>query len=253
MAPNESTEEFWSRPDLVAAYQEAGAALPYEVDAVTIATDAARRSGPIDSVHVLGVGGGRELGAIRQITGARSLHAWDISGPMVQACQEHVAAAGWPDVKVGQAAIEDLERPGGTPADVVVALGAVLGYGTDHAARRRTVAAIAALLRPGGGFAAVVQQRNGRPDWAVYFAVRSVLQHTPWVNDGDGNRRSRHGSGSVLFHHYGAGELAELVQEAGFVDVEVSSLRSWARRRGVRLPFRSPNPLILTATAAADR
>ncbi len=249
MVEHESAEEFWSRPDLVAAYQDAGTALAYEVDAVTAATDAARRCGPIDSVHVLGVGGGRELGAIRQITGARTVHAWDISEPMVQACREHVVDSGWDDVVVGQAAIDELERPGGVPADVVIALGAVLGYGTDPPARRRTLAAIAALLRPGGGFTAVVQQRNGRPDWALYFAARSLLERTPWGSDGDGNRRSRHGSGSVLFHHYRAQELVDLVEAAGFTDVRVTSLRTWARSRDAHLPWRSPNPLILTAVA----
>jgi hypothetical protein len=169
---------------------------------------------------------------------------------MVQACREHVRAAGWDDVVVGRAAIEELQRPDGEAADVVVALGAVLGYATGAAARHRTMEVVAGLLRPGGALTAVVQQRHGRPDWALYFAVRSLLEHTPLLHDGVGNRRSRHGDGSVLFHHYDAEELSRLATGAGFDDVHVSSLRQWARERGARLPRRSPNPLILHAVAA---
>jgi SAM-dependent methyltransferase len=246
----ESAEEFWSRPDLVAAYREAGSALAYEVDAVQAATDAARRSGPVDAVHVLGVGGGRELGEIRRVTGARMIHAWDISEPMVQTCREHVRVNGWDDVVVGRAAIDELQRPDGEAADVVVALGAVLGYATDAAAREQAMAVIAGLLRPGGALTAVVQQRHGRPDWSLYFAARSLLERTPLLHDGQGNRRSRHGDGSVLFHHYDAPELSRLAAGAGFDDVRVTSLRSWARDHGARLPRRSPNPLILHAVAA---
>lgn len=253
MARLEPSETFWSRPELVAAYQDIGGALQYEIDAVAASAEAARRTGPVDSVHVLGVGGGRELGAIRAITNARVIHAWDISEPMVQACRQHVTRSGWQDVIVNTSSIEDLERPGGESADLVVALGAVLGYSTDESQRCRSVGRISSLLRDGGAFAGVVQQRNGRPDWALYFAARSLLERTPWCNHGIGNRRSRHGSGSVLFHHYTPAELIDLFAREGFTDVQVGSLRAWARQREATVPLRSPNPLVLTATKVADR
>lgn len=250
MGEPETAEDFWSRDELVRAYRDAGEALLYEEHAIADAATRARRSGDLHDVHVLGVGGGRELGAIRTLTAASHVYAWDISQPMVDACRAHVRSQEWPDVEVGRCAVADLARPDGVAADVVIALGAVLGYGTTPEERRRSCSVLAALLRPGGALAAVVQQRHGRPDWSLYFALRAVRERTPWRGDGDGNRRSRHGDSSVLFHHFGAEELEDLLRSAGFTEVDVRSLRSWGRANGVRIPLRSPNPLIVTATVA---
>lgn len=241
------TQQFWSNDELVAAYT-VGTALDYEIDAVRSATAAARRTGEVRTVHVLGVGAGRELAAVRAETGAELVHAWDISEPMVGACRERVAAEGWSDVRVGRAAVDELAPPDGVRADVVVALGAVLGYGTRPDTRRRSLDTVAGLLRPGGTLVAVVQQRNGRLDWAIYFAVRDLWRAASGSRRSTGNRRSRHGASSVEFHHYTVNELEQLLSASGFAAVEISSLRAWARARGNPLPRRSPNPLIVLAT-----
>lgn len=249
MTGAESTEEFWSRPELVDAYLQEDTALPYEVDAIDTAVRLARRTGPVETVHVMGVGAGRELGAVRASSEATAVYAWDISAPMVRACGEHAHARGWFDVHVGQRAVADVRPTDTAAADVVVALGAVLGYDTTPESRRRTARALADLSRPGAGLAAVVQQRYGRPDWGFYFAVRSAAGLMTARSASIGNRHSRHGSASVAFHHFTSRELNSLLTDAGFVDVSVTSLRSWARATGASVPLRSPNPLIVTATA----
>jgi SAM-dependent methyltransferase len=245
----ESPEAFWSRPELVRAYDVAGDALPYEVDLIGTAATVAGRSGPVDTVDVLGVGTGRELSAVRTATHASLVRAWDISSPMVEACRARVQAEQWTDVVVEQAEVTTLRPQDGRHADLVVALGAVLGYGITAEDRRRAVDAIAGVLRPGGTLAAVVQQRNGRPDWAAYFAVLGVVRHAPWSDLGPGNRHSRHGDGAVVFHHYRPQEVRSLLERAGFGEVDVTSLKAWGRRTGSRIPATSPNPLLVTATS----
>jgi hypothetical protein len=249
MAEQESTERFWSRPELVRAYTDAGEALDYEVDAVLAATARATASGPLGLVHVVGVGAGRELAAIRRCTGDARIHAWDISEPMAEACRQHVHHEGLSGITVHHGAIDQIPERVTDPADVIIALGAVLGYGTTPEGRRRDLRALRSSCRTGAGVAAVVQQRNGRPDWSLYFAVTSVMERARLRTRGGGNRASRHGSATVLFHHFGRRELTSALGEGAFAEIEVRSLRQWARARGSRPPLRSPNPLIAVASA----
>ena len=246
----ETPESFWSQPDLVASYSRPGGALDYERDAVEDAVARARRTGPVRTVHVLGIGAGRELPAIRELVGSAKIVGWDISAPMVEACRSLVEREGIDDVELHQGDLLDVARVGDEPADVLIALGAVLGYLSDPPDREAATDALRRLARTGAGLAAVVQQRAGRPDWATWFALRSVAQVITRRGPGHGNRRSWHADQSTRFHHYTRRELAQLTARHSFTDVEIRSLRQWARGRSDRLPLRSPNPLILNATAS---
>lgn len=249
MAERESTERFWSRPELVRAYTDTGGALDYEVDAVIAAVARAAASGPLDLVHVVGVGAGRELAAIRQRTGDARIHAWDISEPMAESCREHVRHEGLTDITVHHGAIDQVPERVTEPADLVIALGAVLGYGTTPEQRRRDLRALRSSCRAGAGLAAVVQQRHGRPDWSMYFSLAELLERTPLRSRGAGNRSSRHGRAAVLFHHFSRRELAHELERADFAQIDITSLRQWGRPSGRRPPLRSPNPLIAVASA----
>jgi len=93
----------------------------------------------------------------------------------------------------------------------------------------------------------VVHQRNGRPDWATFFALRALAARVGLTDGRAGDRRIRHDSRTMLFHHYTPAELRRLLGAGGFDDVRVRSLRSWARASGHRIPWRSPNPLLVVA------
>jgi hypothetical protein len=67
---------------------------------------------------------------------------------------------------------------------------------------------------------------------------------------GAGNRPSRHGDATVLFHHFTRRELTASLERASFSDLDVRSLRQWAKQHRLRLPRTSPNPLIAVATSS---
>lgn len=243
-----SNEQYWNRPDLVALYRDLDGALDYEADAIRDAAGRASSTGPVRSVHVVGVGVGRELEDIRRITGG-VIHAWDMSAPMVDACSRRIDQAGWNDVTVRQATIQQLPELLAEPADLVVGLSAVLCYDADPDGRRQNLRALRSMCRTGAGIAVVVQQRHGRPGWAAYFATLAMLERAHLRHRGVGNRPSRYGEAAVLLHHYGRAELGELMDDARFTDHRIESLRDWAEPDRRRVPRRSPNPLIATATA----
>ena len=95
--------------------------------------------------------------------------------------------------------------------------------------------------------AIVVQQRNGRPDWATWFALRGLAARLGAATGEPGDRVNGHGEATLLVHHYGRAELRRMFQDAGFEHIAVESLRSWGRRAGEPVPLRSPNPLLMTA------
>jgi ubiquinone/menaquinone biosynthesis C-methylase UbiE len=202
----------------------------------------------VDRVTVHGVGAGRELSGIRSVVHPARILAFDLSQPMVDACRRHIERHGWDDVTAERAAIDDAPVPDGS-VDLVIALGAVLGYGRTTTERAAMVADLRRQCRQGAGLAVVVQQRYGRPDWSVYFTVSSLLTALSLRSVGSGNRVSRHGDAGTVFHHYSASELTGLLRDEGFDDVRAEPLRQWARRNGQRVPLRSPNPLLVTATA----
>jgi len=246
MAGDGDTEEFWSQQSQVVAFPGTAESLPYETSLIEDAAAVARRSGPVDDVHVIGVGTGRELGGTRRLLPSAHLHAWDVSGPMVEACRELVAQQGWGDVVVDQADVVELTAAAG-PADLAILVNAVLCYVNTQERRVAAVSALHSVLRPGGALAIVVHQRNGRPDWAGYFALRALAVRFGLADGQAGDRRIRHDSRTMLFHHYTPGELRRLLAAGGFDEVHVRSLRSWARATGHRIPRRSPNPLLVVA------
>ena len=172
--------------------------------------------------------------------------AWDVSPTMVEAARSRVAADGLDGVEVGCADVADL-LPDKGAADAVIAINAVLSYLVTADHRRRSVRATFGLLRPGGALAAVVQQRNGRADWALWFALRGLAARTRTAHGGPGDRTNVQGDMKLLVHHYSRRELVRTFTGAGFTDLDVLSLRRWARGHGDRVPLRSPNPLMLTA------
>jgi len=243
-----SNEDYWRKSELVKLYTGLDDALDYELDAVQDATNRAAATGPVDNVHVIGAGVGRELADIRRLTSPARIHAWDMSAPMVEACQARIDHAGWEDVKVRQATIQGIPELVEEPADVIVGLSAVLCYEPVAAGRHRNLRALHDVCRPGAGLAVVVQQRHGRIPWGAYFALMSLLERTPLRDHGDGNRPSRYGDAAVLLHHYGRQELRDLLHNEGFDHCAIESLREWATLRSRRVPRRSPNPLVATAT-----
>lgn len=240
------SREFWSQGSQVEAFPATTGALAYETALLVEAAALAATTGPLRSIHVIGVGTGRELAGTRAAIPAVPIRAWDISEPMVEACRRHVVDQGLTDVDVGCRDLTELTAADG-PADVVVLLNAVLCYLGDTDTRQQAAVALRALLRPGGTLAAVVHQPNGRPDWATWFAARGLLARLGLLPGGPGDRRIEHGEASMLFHHYRPAELVEMLGAAGMDDVRVQSLRSWARRTGHRIPRRSPNPLLILA------
>lgn len=244
-----SNEEYWNRPELVDAHSGRPGILPYEIDAVVDACARAGSTGEVQSVHVLGVGTGRELADIRRLTKPTRIHAWDISEPMVAGCEDLIRCAGWNDITVARASIDEIPGLMEQPADAVIALAAVLCYIPLSTDRLATFRAMHAMCRPGGGLAAVVQQRHARPLWGAYFAYASLLERSGLRHRGEGNRPSSYGDVAVMLHHYGRHELDDLLHVAGFADRHIQSLRRWASSNHRRIPRRSPNPLIAVATA----
>ncbi|MFN7147890.1 MAG: class I SAM-dependent methyltransferase [Microthrixaceae bacterium] len=238
--------EYWRRPGPVELFERNGDVLPFETDLLARAAAVASRTGPVQRVRVIGVGAGRELPAVRDIAPDAVIEASDISAPMIDACRRHVVRARLERVELSTAALEDLSPDAGR-ADLVVAINAVLCYLTTPRERERGVAALADLVRPGGTVAVVVQQRNGRADWAVFFALRGLATRVGLAPGATGDRRNHDGEAALLVHHYRPSELRALLLDVGFTDVEVVSLRAWGRRHGHRIRRRSPNPLLLTA------
>jgi SAM-dependent methyltransferase len=251
MAGPRSAAEYWSSPEVVDAFVERNRApLPYEESLLTTAAQRAARDGALRRVHVLGVGGGRELPAVRAAAPDAELHAWDISEAMVDRCRRFVARSDLGAVHVRCGDLTDLPADV-PPADLVVGVNAVCSYLTSATARARAAASMARLLRPGGAVAVVVQQRRGRPDWALWFAIRSFATRLRLAPGEPGDRINGHGDDRLLVHHYTARELRRMFHRAGFEEIELQSLRSWGRSRGRPVPTGSPNPLLLTAERGA--
>jgi SAM-dependent methyltransferase len=240
-----SARDFWNRPASVRSMDRSPGTEPYEdlllADAVALAGGAER----VRTVHVLGVGTGRELPAVRAAAPRARLLAWDVSDAMVQGCRERVARDGPDGVDVAQRAAGDL-TPADGRAELVVGLNAVLGYVVPAAERVRTLRALADVLVPGGVLAGVVQQRRGRPDWAAWFLAHDAAAMVRGREAGD--RPTALDGVSVLHHHVTPRELRGLLAGAGLEPVTVQSLRAHLRGRWPDgPPRRSPNPLVFRA------
>jgi SAM-dependent methyltransferase len=241
--------ELWSSPEAVALTDRATRAEPYERRLLGEAVQAAGGPHAVQLVHVVGAGTGRELAAVRAAAPTAALRAWDLSEPMVHRCREHLATAGLGDVEVAVRAASGL-GPDDGPAQLVVAVGGVVGCIVPGDERRRSIAALASTLAPGGAMALVAQQRRGRPDWALWFAARDVLV-APWRRGEEpGDRRSGYGGTAGLHHHVTRRELRSLLTDAGLEVLQLESLRRYAARDGMRIPRTSPNPLVALARRA---
>ena len=239
-----SAVEYWSRPNVVDRWTGQRAVLSYEQAIIDRACRLAEESGPLRRVHVVGVGAGRELAAVRSAAPEARILAWDVSPTMVEAARSYVDDARLEGVEVDSSDVADLSRSAGA-ADVVIAINAVLSYLTTPDHRHRSASAVFELLRAGGSLAVVVQQRNGRADWALWFALRSLATRLGLAPGGAGDRFNGQGRTRLLVHHYSKRELAQLFRAVGFADLHVQSLRQWSRGEGTRVPLRSPNPLML--------
>jgi SAM-dependent methyltransferase len=222
-------------------------ALPVEDALLAEAVGRAGGAGAVEQVVVVGVGAGRELAAVRDAAPNAAIVAFDLSPGMVAAARRQVDDTGLEGIEVHVGDITGDHPRGERPADLVVATNAVLCYPHGSRGRELAFASLASLARPGAALMAVVQQRNGRPDWAVWFAARDALVRLGLVAGGPGDRRNERDGASLLVHHYGVAELRSELERAGFHDAAVRSLRSWARREGRKVPLRSPNPLVVTA------
>jgi SAM-dependent methyltransferase len=242
-----SAGEYWGRPEAVASMPAATGALPVEEALLAEAVDRAGGTGAVHRVAIVGVGAGRELTAVRAAAPEAAIVAFDISPAMVAAARRQVADAGLDGIEVHVGDIEDDPPRGERAADLVVATNAVLCYPIGTAARERAFAGLASLARPGAALMLVVQQRNGRPDWAAWFAGRTALARLGLLAGGPGDRRNERDGAALLVHHFGANELRRHLERAGFREPAVRSLRSWARTEGRPVPWRSPNPLVVTA------
>ncbi|CAB4530709.1 unannotated protein [freshwater metagenome] len=241
-----AAEEFWSQDSQVEAFSKNSDVLLYESDLIAEAIAAASTTGEVKEVHAVGVGTGRELPAVRALLPEAKISAWDVSEPMVQACSAFVQDQGLTNISVGQADIVDLSSHG-TNADLVVLLNAILCYVNTPQDRRRALLALHGLLRSGGTIAVVVHQPNSRPDWAMWFGFRSLLCRLSLAEGSSGDRRISHGDSTMSFHHFRPTELRRLLTESGFEHIRIRSLRTWSRETGHRIPWRSPNPLMVTA------
>lgn len=210
----------------------------------------AAESGPVRRIGIVGVGAGRELSTIRTLAPDADLVGWDVAPPMIDACRRRIAEAGIRRCVVNVASIDSVQVS--EPFDVVVGLNAAYSYLADRSDRLRGFANTGDILRPGGVMAAVVQQRNGRPDWAVWFAARSLAARIGLLPPGSApTHMSRLGTFAVAVHHSTPSELRRELEASGFDGVEIASLRMWAAgdrtAASRRLPIRSPNPLIVLA------
>lgn len=246
-SPVVGVEEYWSRPSAVDSAETWGEPLPYEIDLLRRGIERAGGASTCSVVASLGVGAGRELTAIRDAVPAATIRAIDISAPMIERCRQTARRLQVDDVQFEVAAIRDAERH--PSVDVAVAFGAVLSYPIGDDDRLATLRGIRSLLRPGGAVALVVQQRNGRPDWAAWFAGRGVAHRLGAFRLAPGDRVASDGDASLAFHHYSRRELTGLLARCGFTELWVASLREWARSTGHRIPRQSPNPLLVLATA----
>lgn len=236
--------EFWSHEDAVRATSSSTACEVYEFDLIAEALRLADSSDDL-MVHVVGVGAGRELATIRRLAPTAVIRAFDIAEPMVAVCRERAQAEGL-DVEVSTRPMSSLTSSDG-PADVMVSLGAVLGCITPASERSVALRGAHQTLRPGGVLAIVVNQRRGRPDWAVWFGFRDLLVRPFRVGDEAGDRYSGPTRRSSRHHHFTRRELRRVLRSEGFEVAEMGSLRSRLRGHGRRPPPRSPNPLVCLA------
>lgn len=236
--------EFWSHEDVVRATSESTECEVYEIDLID---DALRLAdGPEDlMIHVVGVGAGRELATIRRLAPGAEIRAFDIAEPMVAVCRERVRAAGL-QVEVSTRSMSSLTSSDG-PADVIVSLGAVLGCITPASERTAALRGAHRVLRPGGVLALVVNQRRGRPDWAIWFGLRDLVVRPFRAGDEAGDRYSGPPGRSSRHHHFTRRELRRALRSAGFKEAAMGSLRSRTRPSRQRPPARSPNPLVCLA------
>ncbi len=150
----------------------------------------------------VGCGPGSLTGVLAQRVGADSVSACDPSGPFAQEC-----AARHPDVEVRQGQAEALPFEDDTFDGVLAQL--VLHFVSDPALAARESRRV---LRPGGTMAACMwESPDGMQMLRHFWDAAQALD--PAV--GDNTRTVRFGR---------PGEIAELLEDAGFVDIRESTL-----------------------------
>ena len=247
MAPRPlPADEYWSMASSVRSMDRGHPPEPYEELLLREAVELAGGPAVVETVHVLGVGTGRELPAVRRAAPGARLLAWDIAPAMVAACRHNLDGTALADIAVGVSAAGDL-TPAHGRAQLVVACNAVLGYVVPATERRRTLAALADVLVPGGVLMGVVQQRRCLPDWAAWFAAHDALAAARLVGSDTGDRWIGEGGATVAHHHFTRRELVALLAGADLHPEVLTSLRRYLGPYGRRPPGRSPNPLVTLA------
>lgn len=241
--------EFWSTDTAVESLVDRVRLVEYEAALLERAIRSVGGRDDVRSVAVVGVGAGRELAGLLEAIPHAEVVAYDVSQAMVEACRRRVRELGTDRVRVECGAIADLTAP--NPFDLVVGFNAVMSYPQPASERARSFAGSIQLLRPGGVAAFVVQQRYGRPDWAVWFLLRKLATALPRVRFDPTNHLSVLDGTGVEVHHFSARELTAELRSAGYGDIECESVRAWSRRAGTHIPTRSPNPLVVIARRPA--
>jgi SAM-dependent methyltransferase len=167
-----------------------------------------------------GCGNGRRVLRLLQATGLAGA-AIDVSPGMVAEARRLGVDGHVMDIASDRF---DASELGGRRFDLVICTWNVLGHIEGHAARRRTLQNMRALLAPGG---AIVLDVNNRYN-AAHYGWRAVLRNRVrdlFKPDGSGdfiaNRQSPDGRTMHTFVHvFSPAELRELCGEAGLVPVE---------------------------------
>jgi SAM-dependent methyltransferase len=160
-------------------------------------------------------------------TGRLLLHAakrgcWclgvDLSEEMLAVAGEKARAAGV-EVNLLRVSIAELEGIAGGSFDHAACLFSTLGMVVGADVRRRVLAHVHRLLRPGGRFVLHVHNRwFSGVRWVVADAVRAWLEDRP---AGDRTMPVHQGIAGLTLHLFTRREAVGLLQEAGFEIVEV--------------------------------
>ncbi|MEZ5321865.1 MAG: class I SAM-dependent methyltransferase [Microthrixaceae bacterium] len=238
-------ESFWSTETAVGSLIDRDTMTRYEARGLRDCVALAGGTSAVRRVGIVGIGAGRELPEIHAALPDAEIVGWDISEPMVDACRRRIADRSLDRCSAERGDVAEL-RDGG-PFDMLVAFNAALCYPQPAGRRAAAFANTAHLLRPGGVLMAVLQQRNARPDWALWFAARRAIRRIGLLRVDPDDHLSVLDGTAVPVHHYSPGELRRMAAEAGYAEVRIESIRAMGRRLGFAVPWRSPNPVVMTA------
>jgi SAM-dependent methyltransferase len=247
------TEQFWDAGSVVRTQNHERPYLHwYERHVLDVAArEITDRFGEVKRVHVVGCGAGREVPAVREAFPAAQIIASDFAPSMIEACRANLERWGCTAGIELRCCSAGSLVPDEGPAELVITFASMLTYVTPEAERRRTLAALGSLLRPGGLLIGVVHHRWGRPSKSGYFLLQQVACSLRLTSNGAGDRVGGFAGLRLSLHYFTAGELRGLLTDAGLRPLEILSLASLGRRSGRR--YRSVagyNNLVFTAAAS---